>query len=853
MPWPFIGVLFASYRHSKFSLAMLMSSLLIAAAGLSAVLIINDSAKQSYQSNEQFLIANVQNQIVSVDNTKALSRADYASLRRAGFTELVAVAQTRRHIYADGKRLTRRSIDHTGIDTFALYNQLSKPVALSASKEHRLAYEKQDENAVLLALDFGNVGSQNQAIIHPTLLDSLSAEAGELSGPRPIFTSADGRLLPKLYARKNASLGNDIIMSMAALYGLYPETELSALLLIGDVPTNRLEALRAALPSHLNLQSLNNSEQDSELTSSFHLNLMAMALLMFVVCLFIVVNAINLLMHTRMPWLKICRQLGIGRKQLMLVQLAEVGFLTLIACLIGIILGLELAKLASPTVQATLENLYQVEVGYGQISLITLFLQVFGISLVGCITASLLPLQKLNQNLSSTKAVDEAKSQAFWHKMTWACFAVFAVIGIVLLNFVQALWLLLIATACVILAGCCILLINYPLVLRQIVKLIPKSLPLLRVSTKQSVSLSGKTKIACCAFFIAATSNIGMNLMVDSFRGATFSWLEQRLAANYYIYSNTALELDDIAKASDLVIHQRFENYTQFGKREIQQFSYPSTQQFQKAMSFYELAPQYSQENISELWHAFENANGILVNQQFAFGMGYEVNDKVSIAHPSTGKLSEYNILGIIYDFGNPSAQVLMPIRLFDPSTTSYFIYSIQGSEASIDRFTQSLLQNDIDIEKQIIETSELLRLSMQAFDDTFVITDGLNIVTLLVAALSLACAIVVIMNDVRPQNMLIRSLGVSAFKTQFLALFQYVLLCLVALVFATPFGILLAWVLITDINYQAFSWTYPLLISLTKIAKVYALSLCVVILVIIVPLIRAGKRPLINDIRQVN
>ena len=96
-------------------------------------------------------------------------------------------------------------------------------------------------------------------------------------------------------------------------------------------------------------------------------------------------------------------------------------------------------------------------------------------------------------------------------------------------------------------------------------------------------------------------------------------------------------------------------------------------------------------------------------------------------------------------------------------------------------------------------------------------------------------------------------NLGVSAFKTQFLAMFQYVLLCLVALIFATPFGILLAWVLITDINYQAFSWTYPLLISLTKIAKVYALSFCVVILVIIVPLIRAGKRPLINDIRQVN
>ncbi len=422
-----------------------------------------------------------------------------------------------------------------------------------------------------------------------------------------------------------------------------------------------------------------------------------------------------------------------------------------------------------------------------------------------------------------------------------------------LLNNTQALWLLLIATACVILAGCCILLINYPTALKLIEKLVPESLALLRVSTKQSVALSGKTKIACCAFFIAATSNIGMNLMVDSFRGATLSWLEQRLAADYYIYSSTELALDNIAKESGVIVHQRFENYTEIGTRKIQQFSYPSTPRFQEAMSFYEIAPQYSQDNIGELWHDFEVQKGVLVNQQFAFSMDYKVNDKVLIPHPSSGRLGEYEVLGIIYDFGNPYAQVLMPISLFDSSTTSFFIYSLQGDEVSIAYFTEALLQQGINIEKRLIETSELLRLSMQAFDDTFVITDGLNIVTLFVAALSLACAIVVIMNDVRPQNMLIRSLGVSAFKTQLLALFQYILLCCVALIFATPFGILLAWVLISDINYQAFSWTYPLVISTAKIAKVYGLSLLVVVLVIIIPLIRAGKRPLINDIRLVN
>jgi putative ABC transport system permease protein len=838
MNWPFIAVLLASYRNTKFSVAMLVCSLVIATAGLSAVLVINNSAKQSYSSDDQFLIADVSHQVIANGNDKTLSISDYANLRRAGFTELIAVAQTSQHLYVKGQRLTMRRIEHTGIDMFALFNLQSRPVSLSLSPSN---YAKP-----ITAL------TNNAGLLHPELLENITEAAAKLNEIPATISTESGQLLPELQAFESASLGNDILMSMANLYRLYPQTQLSSLLLVGDLSTERIELLNTELPEHLALQPISNAESDAELTSSFHLNLMAMALLMFVVCLFIVVNAINLLLHARMPWLKICRQLGIGRKELYVVQLVEVSLLTFLATIGGIIIGLELAQLASPTVQATLENLYQVEVGYGELSLLGLFSEVFAISLLGCVAATLLPLQKLNQNLSSTKAINEKISDTLWLKVTWGCFAVFALCGFVLLNFAQALWLLLVATACVILAGCCILLIHYPIVLQQIVKIIPSRFPLLQVSTMQSIALSSKTKIACCAFFIAATSNIGMNLMVDSFRGATVSWLEQRLAADYYIYSDKALNLESIAKEADVKVDQRFENYTVFNKREIEQFSYPTSPRFRAAMSFYKVAPNLTN-NQEGLWEEFESEQGILINQQFAFSLNYDVDDIINIPHPSTDELNRYRILGIIYDFGNPSPQVLMPAKLFNPATTKYFIYSVSGTPASIEQFQEALVAANIDIDKRMIETSELLRISMRAFDNTFVITDGLNLVTLLVAALSLACAIVVIMSDLRPQNMLVRSLGVSAFKTQALALFQYILLCVVALLFATPFGILLGWVLISDINYQAFSWTYPLLISAIKIAKVYGVSLVVVVVIIAIPLIRAGKRPLINDIRQVN
>nr|WP_297349781.1 ABC transporter permease [uncultured Glaciecola sp.] len=851
-----------------------MASLIIAAAGLSAVLVINSSAKQSYSSEQQFLIPNVTHTITSNSSTLKLTKENYSDLRVKGFYQLIAVAQTKQHIYKNGQRITQRRIDFTGIDTFSLLTlpRFSRPVPLAeqvgSTTQHKaeMGVASDEPNQVIKQLSFSNP----TAVLHPQLLkqlkyaidnnedDKTGSQAPDNDqdikdsdvnvGLADQFTTQSGKTLTKLSAFESPALGNDIIMDIAELYRLYPKADLSMLLVVGELTKTQEKVLRHLLPDYLQLSDTIAGERDSELTSSFHLNLMAMALLMFVVCLFIVVNAVNLLLNSRLIWLKVCRQLGISRQQLFIVQLVEILFLTLLASLIGVLLGVELAKLASPTVQATLENLYSVEVGFGKVSFIGLLIQVFGICLIGSVCATFIPLNKLNHQLAQSKDMPlSVTQQQFWNRATWFSFGVFSGLAYILLNHAQALWLLLIATALVILSGCCLLLANYPSMLGFIQRFIPDRFPLLQVSSKQSLALSGKTKIACCAFFIAATSNIGMNLMVDSFRGATVGWLEQRLAADYYVYNQGEPNIIELAKGSGVAVYQRLENYTSFQGKEIQQFSYPTDEFNQQAMVFYDKS---ESEN---LWHQFKQGNGVLVNQQFAFGFEYNVNDVIELPHPSSAKVSSYEILGIIYDFGNPYAQVLMPLDMFELSKSKCCIYALQGTESQIDLLRENILLAGFDPKTQLLKTKELLALSMQAFDNTFIITDGLNVVTLLVAALSLACAIIVLMNDIRPQNMLIRSMGVSALKTQLLALFQYLLLCFVALIFATPFGILLSWILIVDINYQAFSWTYPLIISPMKILQIYATSLLVVATVIAIPLFRAGRRPLIEDIRWVN
>lgn len=834
----FARLLLQSYRQTKFSLMMLTSALLIASGGLSAVLIINHSAKQSYNHDSIYLLPNVSHQIVAKNPQQPLRKHDYADLKKRGFTELVAYATSKHRLYQN---------DALGLDSRIAVIGIDFVSALSMPTFQQVMQGGQTINDInLLGLAFSN----DVAFSHPRLLAKLT-QANDTTNPKLTLDSPEGPILPKLQAFDNGGLGNDVVLDINRYFSLIPEAELSGLLWVNLSPEHndeRLSALAAHLPKHLTVLAMTSGEQQGELTKSFHLNLFAMALLMFVVCLFIVLNAVNLLLNTRMPWLKISRQLGINRRAILLVHMAELVLFNLVACSIGIVLGSYLANLVSPTVHATLANLYNVDVGFGYVSFWSLFVQVLAISLLGSLAALALPFQQLNKTLSQVKTPPLGnKQQRYWQIVTFGFALLLALVTFLLLYFATQLWLLLIAVACLILCGCALLVISYAATLSMFCRLIPARLVLLRLSIKQSIALSAKAKIACCAFFIAATSNIGMNLMVDSFRAATLSWLDTRLAADYYLYYTGDKDLSQLAKQENIGLSKRYEKYIDYQGLRIQLYSYPSTDTFKNAMVFYQVG------DTTRAWQQFAAEQGIFVNQQFAFHYQVGLGDTIRLPHPSSEQLTAYKIEGVVYDFGSPHKQVLLPISSFDAGVSAASLYALEGSTEQINAFSLQLASYGIDAEHNLIKTADLLARSMQTFDRTFLITDGLNVVTLLVAALSLACAIVVLSKDLKPQNMLIRSLGVSRFKLQIMGLLQFLLLCMVALIFATPFGTLLSWILINDINYHAFQWTYPLQFNLFTLFKIYLLSLGVVLLIIFIPFFRASRKPLIEDIRWLN
>ena len=131
----------------------------------------------------------------------------------------------------------------------------------------------------------------------------------------------------------------------------------------------------------------------------------------------------------------------------------------------------------------------------------------------------------------------------------------------------------------------------------------------------------------------------------------------------------------------------------------------------------------------------------------------------------------------------------------------------------------------------------------MMVFSRTFLTTDTLNLVTMLVAALSFFVSITLLVMDIKPQLLLLRSVGVSPFRIKLSLFSQYCFIAVSCALLALPFALLLAWLLVNKVNRFAFHWTYPLILDPMIIMQSLLIGLGLLVLLMALPLGRLQAR----------
>ncbi|MBH9739429.1 FtsX-like permease family protein [Vibrio navarrensis] len=815
MLWPVVKALLGHYRRYPLQIILVWLGLTLGVSLLVGVTAINHHAKQSYQNGEKLFSNPLPYRIRPKHNANKIPQGFYIQLRRAGYQQCVPMDM--HHIdTANGIGLTL-----VGIDPVAMLS-LEQPNAmgdLSLLALMNPPYPILVSNALAKHMDWQDG-------------DSIPLDDGSLLGPLKIESEQ----------RLN---GTRIVADLATLRMLKRSSGLSVIA-CGEMPSEKLEALKQSLPNGLSLVR-NSRDELNALTKAFHLNLTAMGMLSFLVGLFIFYQAMSLSFIQRQPLVGILRQTGVTGMLLAKALILELTILVVVAWLCGNVLGLLLANELIPAVSASLSDLYDANVGLSigwswQSSMYGLLMAALG-ALISCLWPLIRLLKSQPIRLSAKLSLVRFAGREFAWQALAACAFCVAAIAVYQAPKTQESGFAIIALMLISVA------LFTPFLMWAVFNSFSYTLRWVRLrwffaDTAASMSYRG---VAMMAFMLALAANIGVETMVGSFRDTTDKWLTQRLAADLYIYptNNSAARISSWLMAQPEVdqVWWRWEKEIQTDAGQLQVVSTGASEGELDALTVKLGVPNY--------WYYLNSTRSVMVSESMALKMGIRPGDFINLTAPLGDK---WLVVGVYYDYGNPYNQVLLSHRnwlyafagngnvaLGAVTHEGVNIEGLKGRLEKIFRMTP----------ERVLDNNNIYKQAMRVFDHTFAIADTLGNITLVIAVFGLFFA--TLAGEVSRQRhvSILRCLGVSGKELIALGGLQLFVFGLISAIIAVPLGMALATLIVDIVIKQSFGWSLELQINPAEYGETLAWAMLAIMLAGALPVLRMVRNTPMKSLRD--
>ncbi|WP_417763360.1 FtsX-like permease family protein [Shewanella sp.] len=835
LSWHALRVYLAHYRHAPLQAGAILLGVILAVTLLVGVKATNDNAINSYQHAGEALGQQASALLSSKTRNGMIDQQRYFAMRRAGIDALPVI--TGNVDDADGEQW-----EITGSDVVA---------ALAAAGVH--------QDPASTNIDFSAIPLARLLTGEPIILMSHSQyqALGFTAQFSPTITLAGTQLTP-IALPDSSNLGHRLFVDIGLAQQLLQQpNKLSYIALFGGQAQLKQQLSGAGITIDDLLLTLQDHGQAlTDLTASFHLNLNAMALLAFLVGLFIAYNGVRYSLMKRQRLLIQLMQQGISRRSIMLSLLAELLLLVVVGAGIGFVLALQLSQWLQPMVAMTLEQLYGATLLPGQWHWQWLA-QGAGLTLFAALLACV-PLYRTLSHGSLAQGGKRYLQTMQHHLIQRRLFK----LGLVLLGLTalaypfsqqhqQSLALLGLLTLAI------------PLLLPQLLQwslswLVPfAKTGLWRYAVAESRELIAPLGLAMMALVLALCANIAMNSLVGSFDYTLRSWLNVRLHADLYLHPGE----DRVAAIAD---------YMQQHHPQVIPF-------YQWQASYYAKQPQaglainlvgrdalsieettvFKQPSSTAAQQAavkqMLQADAIAMSEPLALKLKLHVGDILPLCADSQCQQPQpFTVAAIYFDYGNPKGEVVVSERTWQQLQLPPKPLGIAfGQVADVDALTQEL-QQQLDLNPaQIYSQQKIRTTAITMFNKTFSITLVLNTLTLLVAAIGLFSAVLMMTQSRQAPLAMLRALGVEQKQLWLMLLLQICLVVLLTSLIALPLGALLGFLLIHKVTLQAFGWTIPMLWDWVAYGRVVLLSLLCCIVAVLLPLYWQSRRSLVSSLQQ--
>ena len=301
-----------------------------------------------------------------------------------------------------------------------------------------------------------------------------------------------------------------------------------------------LAKIRAVLPPGAEVRSAAaRSQSVAQMTRAFSLNLSALSLLALIVGMFLIYNTMTFSVVQRRGLIGALRVVGVTRREIFSLIVAEAALLGLLGTAAGLLLGVALAQGLVRLVTQTITDLYFV-VSVRELTISGLgLLKGLGLGLGASLVAALAPA--LEATATQPRAVLnrstlEARSQRVvpWAAVAGVCLVL---IGAGLLVLPSRDLILSFGGLFTIFLGC-VLVTPVAVVglLRAVQLLVGTRTDIVgRLCIRSVLASLSRTAVAIAALMVAVSVTVGVGIMIESFRQTVAYWLENALQADIYV------------------------------------------------------------------------------------------------------------------------------------------------------------------------------------------------------------------------------------------------------------------------------------------------------------------------------
>lgn len=319
---------------------------------------------------------------------------------------------------------------------------------------------------------------------------------------------------------------------------------------------------------------------------------------------------------------------------------------------------------------------------------------------------------------------------------------------------------------------------------------------LLRIGVREALWHPGELSVALAGLSLAIATAIGVALMVDSFRVDFSQMLDHRLKYDL-IAQGDANALSRIAHTNAPV-------------------TYPDRLQVYRKTNI-RVNGLSMELNITRM-DAFESSrygynsslavNDILLSEQAGRALRLSVGDALTVSGEAM------TISGLFSAFGDLKPRLIVDERSPLAATVAA---ELQIDSVAFKSDRPEVLVAELRKQFPALELrlqSDIRRVALVTFDQTFAITTVLITIALLVAAISVYIAVTTMRLNRQTGRQLLNTLGVNRAEQLMMNIALGTGLGLVAIIIALPLGVLFGWILCNVINPRAFGWTIELQLS---------------------------------------